>query len=35
MKKVLPKHIHYRYIDPKLPGFMSPVKTLFLNSECK
>jgi hypothetical protein len=35
MKKILPKHIHYRYIDPRLPGFMSPVKTLFLNVDCK
>jgi hypothetical protein len=35
MKKLLPKHIHYRYIDPKLQGFMSPVDTIFLNAECK
>lgn len=34
-KKSLQKHIHYRYIDPKFPGLVSPVYTLFLNVECK
>jgi uncharacterized membrane protein YuzA (DUF378 family) len=34
-KKTLPRHIHYRYMNPKFPGFLSPVKTLYLNGQCK
>jgi hypothetical protein len=34
MNKILRRHIHYRYIDPKLPGFLSDVKTFILNKEC-
>lgn len=33
-KKILKKHIHYRYTDPRFPGLISPVKTLFLNEQC-
>lgn len=35
IKKSLRRHIHYRYMNPQLPGFLSEVKTLFLNGECK
>lgn len=34
-KKVLRRHIHFRYTDSRLPGFISPVKTLFLDVDCK
>lgn len=34
MRKYLHRHIHYRYMDPRLPGFLSDVKTLFLNGNC-
>jgi uncharacterized membrane protein YuzA (DUF378 family) len=34
-KKELDRHIHYRYMNTEFPGFLSPVKTLYLNGECK
>jgi len=34
-KKNLNRHLHYRYMNPQMPGFISEVKTLFLNGNCK
>lgn len=33
-KKLLHRHIHYRYMDPNLPGFLSKIKTIYLNGNC-
>lgn len=35
LRKKLNRHIHYRYMNPNLPGFISEVKTLFLKGNCK
>jgi uncharacterized membrane protein YuzA (DUF378 family) len=32
--KTLPKHIHFRYVNPKYPGLISRVYTKYLDEKC-